>query len=116
MELEPVPRHLWRYLLENNWDHYAIFIAPYLDPNVLVNFRAYKWLRYYNTNDTLKYINELKIIPLDIDDLGILLNSWKDYNFIKDKFEEIYNNSDNLDGFEWRNKILKYNIYNFNEN
>lgn len=110
LELEPIPRHLGRYILDKWGSHYAIFIAPYLDPNVLVNFRAYKWLKYYNTYDTSKYIEKLKIIPLDIDDLNIIISSWKDYNYLNDLFEEIYCNNDDLDWFEWRNNILKPNI------
>ena len=116
MELEPVPRHLWRYLLENSWNHYAIFVAPYLDPNVLVNFRAYKWLRYYNTNDTSKYVDSLKIIPLDIDDLNVIISSWKTYEFIKNNFDSMYENTDRFDWLEWRDNILKPNILSLNEN
>ncbi len=106
MELEPVSRHLGRYLLENRGNHYALFIAPYLDPNVLVGFRSYHKLRYYDSSNIQNYVENLKIIPLDIDDIiKILENSVtyeKFFNVSEKAFEDI-----EKDGFIWYQNVLQ---------
>lgn len=99
MELEPVSRHLGRYLLKGN-NAYAIFIAPYLDPNVLVGFRSYKNLNYYNKSDTSKFVNDLKIIPLSIQDIIYILKSNLGYEYLETFFNTIYQDEEN-DGYKW---------------
>lgn len=111
MELEPVSRHLGKYKIDNGESHYAVFIAPYLDPNVLVSFRSYKYLNYYNPSDTSQFTQGLKIIPLDINDLITIIDNkltYKDINIIFDK--AFYNINSN--GFDWYNKILKPELVN----
>lgn len=110
LELEPVPRHLGRYKLEINKNSYAIFIAPHLDPNVLVTFRAMKYLPYYHPN-TLDKVQGLKIIPLSLDDLIYILRENINYQSLKIKFEKFYKDNE-IDGFMWykmnfTNKNLK---------
>lgn len=110
MELEPVSRHLGRYKLNSgNSDDYAIFIASHLDPNVLVNFRSYKNLRYYNTSDTTQYTSSLKIIPFSIDDVCLIID--KGYNRIalEEKIEDSYIDIEK-DGLIWYENILKPNL------
>jgi len=104
MELEPVSRHLGRHIL-NERDGYAVFVAPYLDPNVLVGFRSYKNLKYYDKNDTNKYIDGLKIIPLSIDDVICILDKKLKYNELKESFDKVYDSIE-LDGFKWYHKEL----------
>lgn len=107
MELEPVSRHLGRHKLNNdNPNDYVIFIASHLDPNVLVNFRSYKDLRYYNTSDTSRYVDSLKIIPFNIDDICLIID--RGYNRVKleDKIENSYVD-DEKDGLIWYENILK---------
>lgn len=99
MELEPVSRHLGRHLL-NGRNGYVVFVAPYLDPNVLVGLRSYKNLKYYDKNDTNRYVDGLKIIPLSIDDIIYILKKNLKYSRLKDSFETIYNSSE-TDGFQW---------------
>ncbi len=108
MELEPVTRHLGKYCLENkNKTAYCIFIAPYLDPNVLVSFRSYKKLKYYNSNNTSEFIDGLNIIPISIKDLIYILGNNFKYSDTENKFCEILN-SDESDGYLWyENKIKK---------
>lgn len=106
MELEPVSRHLGKYILKNNKKAYAVFIAPYLDPNVLVAFRAYKILNYYDSNNPKNYVNGLKIIPLSIDDLLIILDKDLNYEKLKKKFDEAFNHNE-IDGYKWYKEILK---------
>lgn len=99
MELEPVSRHLGRYLLKGN-NAYAIFIAPYLDPNVLVGFRSYKNLNYYDKSNTSKFVNNLKIIPLSIQDIIYILKSNLGYEYLETFFNTIYQDEEN-DGYKW---------------
>ena len=106
MELEPVSRHLGRYKLNNKGEHYALFIAPHLDPNVLVGFRSYSKLRYYNSVDTTKYVQNLKIIPLNIDDIINILKYELDYQKFYDICDEVFINEQN-DGFLWYKNILQ---------
>lgn len=110
MELEPVSRHLGRYMIENGNEHYALFIVPFLDPNVLVGLRAYSKLNYYNTSNTDEYVSNLKIIPLEIDDILHLMEKDIKYDFFYDNIvENSYLNSE-FDGFKWYKNILKPRI------
>lgn len=110
MELEPVSRHLGKYMIENGPNHYALFVVPYLDPNVLVGLRAYSKLNYYNTSNTEKYVSNLKIIPLEIDDILYLMEKDINYDFFySDIVEESYKN-DEVDGFKWYKNVLKKRI------
>lgn len=104
MELEPVSRHLGRYRLAGK-DAYAIFVAPYLDPNVLVGFRSYKHLNYYDRRDTRNFVNGLKIIPLSIEDIKFILKNNLKYEQLKSCFEALYQD-DEKDGYLWySNKV-----------
>lgn len=104
LELEPVPRHLGRYRLDGNDNSYTIFIAPYLDPNVLVSFRAMKYLPYYHPHNFTK-VQGLKIIPLSIDNLIYILEENISYNRLKCEFEQFYLNNE-IDGFLWYNNNI----------
>ena len=108
MELEPVSRHLGKYLLSGK-KAYAIFIAPYLYPNVLVAFRAYAKLRFYDPKDTTKYVENLDIIPLSIDDIICMIKAKIDYEqFLL--YKKSWLESGEMDGFVWYNKIIKKDI------
>jgi hypothetical protein len=107
MELEPVSRHLGRYKLHSgNADDYVIFIASHLDPNVLVNFRSYKNLRYYSVSDTTKYVDSLKIIPFDIDDVCVIVDKKYTRKDLELKIENSYLNNEH-DGLTWYENILR---------
>lgn len=99
LELEPVPRHLGRYRMDVNDNAYTIFIAPNLDPNVLVNFRAMKELPYYNPSN-LNKINGLKIIPLSLENLIYILNSNLHYSKLREDFEKYYQ-LEEKNGYVW---------------
>lgn len=107
LELEPVPRHLGRYKMFNNENSYVVFIAKDLDPNVLVSFRAMKNLPYYDPNNTSRFVNGLKIIPLSIKNLISILEKEITYTDLKSYFEKYYAN-DEIDGY-----ILYKNTLNF---
>lgn len=106
MELEPVSRHLGKYLLQTkNKDSYAVFIANNLDPNVLVSFRSYKNLPFYSKKGTEKYNSGLKIIPLNIANLIYILNNNIKYSTLNNMFKEAYKSAIN-DGFIWYNQEI----------
>lgn len=68
MEMEPVSRHLGRHLIRTgNMNSYCLFITPYLDINVIADFRSRKTIPYYDTQDTTQYFEVMKFIPLDTD-------------------------------------------------
>jgi len=106
MELEPVIRHLGKYKL-NKKNAFAIFIAPYLDPNVLVAFRAYKDLNFYDVKDSSISVKGLDILTLSIDDLICLIDKNLDFNeFIKIKDSLL--NEKEIDGVKWyKNSVEK---------
>lgn len=106
LELEPVSRHLGKYILQSGQNAYAVFVAPFLDPNVLVAFRAYKSLKYYDSSNTKKYIKGLKIIPLDIDDLILILKKGITYSRLSKIFNNSYENEE-IDGYIWYTNILE---------
>lgn len=76
-EMEPVSRHLGNMLINMQDESkrnlsYAIFIAPYLHPNVLNDFRGRR-SSFYEYNG--QYIPKMNIFPMDIDDLILILKS-----------------------------------------
>lgn len=73
MEAEPVPRHVARYIQNN--DHQktiAIFAARKLDPNNLVVLRNYKFSRWYDS-DGQTVTQSMDILPLTIKDIIYIL-------------------------------------------
>ena len=106
MELEPVSRHLGRYKLQNKGNHYALFIASHLDPNVLVGFRSYSKLKYYNTSNTNEFTQNLQIIPLDISDIIQIIKSKISYESFYKLINEAYEDVEQ-DGYIWYKNILK---------
>ena len=80
MEEEPVTRHLGRYLLDHpDREAYCVFVAPYLDINVLSAFRAKKRTRWYDTANWDHWIPGMKVLPLSTDDLKRVLSSGRTY-------------------------------------
>ncbi len=104
MEMEPVSRHLGEYLLKNkNNDTYCVFITTFLDSNVLSDFRGRKYNKFYDTKDNTKFVNGMKIIPLETDVLKLIIE--KDY-----KYENLYNIFDeaylhDIEPIEWYNDL-----------
>lgn len=104
MEMEPVSRHLGEYLLKNkNNATYCVFITTFLDSNVLSDFRGRKYNKFYDTKDNTKFINGMKIIPLETDVLKLIIE--KDY-----KYENLYNIFDeaylhDIEPIEWYNDL-----------
>ena len=73
MEMEPVSRHLGDYCLAHAEDEaYCVFITTFLNNNVISDFRAKRFMEYYNNAGT-KYITGMKILPIQTTELKILL-------------------------------------------
>lgn len=73
MEMEPVSRHLGEYCLANPDDEsYCVFITTNLNNNVISDFRARKYMEYYNHSGTA-FITGMKIVPLQTSELKDIL-------------------------------------------
>ena len=91
MEMEPVSRHLGRYLLRtHNKNSYCIFATSYLDINVINDFRGRKLLGYYDASDYNNYVESMKIIPLCTKDIKLILENGLTYNDLYEYFEKAY--------------------------
>jgi len=102
MEMEPVSRHLGSHLIaNNNPKSYCIFVTNYLDPNVISDFRQRKDSIYFDRNDPTKYIKGMKIIPLETKDLRAIIHSKKQYPELYSKFEEAFQDTRNVNPYEW---------------
>lgn len=101
MEMEPVSRHLGNHILKTkNLNSYAIFIANNLNINVVSDFRGRKNLRYYDTADEDHFIDKMKIIPLQIDDIASIIENKFNYEKLYKIFEVAFNSE--LAPKEWR--------------
>lgn len=94
MEMEPVSRHLGKHLIHTgNLDSYCIFVTNYLDINVIADFRGRKLMPFYDTQDYTKFVNGMKIIPLQTSELKNIIRNKKTYRELYPLFEEAYNST-----------------------
>lgn len=102
MEMEPVSRHLGAHLLANkNPNSYCVFATTTLNPNVISDFRLRKDYIYYDVNDTTKYVEGMKIIPLSTKDLRAIIKNQKTYSELYAKFEVAYRDDKYKSPVEW---------------
>ena len=88
-EMEPVSRHLMRYLQEHDeTESYALFFAPYLNEEVLSDFRNKKTYQFRGKNGTVQ--QGLKIMALDIDDMIFILQHNITYEQLYDIFDRAF--------------------------
>ena len=91
MEMEPVSRHLGNHILRtNNLNSYCVFVTNELNINVISDFRSRKYTPYYDTTNSYKFINGMKIIPLEIENLKAIIKSRSHYETIYKIFEEAF--------------------------
>ena len=91
MEMEPVSRHLGNHILRNkNLNSYCVFVTNELNINVIADFRSRKYTPYYDTTNSYKFINGMKIIPLEIENLKAIIKSRSHYETIYKIFEEAF--------------------------
>lgn len=92
MEMEPVSRHLGRHLIRTgNLDSYCVFATNYLDINVISDFRSRKTTPFYDPQDYSKYVNGMKIIPLQISELKKIVYNGRTYKELYPMFEAAFN-------------------------
>ncbi len=100
MEMEPVSRHLGQHILKtSNKDSYCVFTSTFLNINVISDFRSRKTTTWYDTQDHSKFIEGMKIIPLDTKVLRHIIE--KDYKYadLYKIFEEAFKSE--LPPHEW---------------
>ncbi|MBN2755164.1 MAG: AlwI family type II restriction endonuclease [Candidatus Goldbacteria bacterium] len=107
-EMEPVSRHLGQYLIRINENAYAVFLANFIDNNVLCDFRQRKTTPFY---DNGKSVQGLKIIPLDLIFLEKIVDENVNYDKLFAIFEKAYNDGE-MDGVRWYNDKLNNEFNN----
>lgn len=102
MEMEPVSRHLGNHILRTkNVNSYCVFATNELNINVVSDFRGRKNQRYYDVSDENNFIDGMKIIPLQIDDLKNILQNHLNYDKLYVIFDIAHKSE--LTPREWRN-------------
>lgn len=106
MEMEPVSRHLGQHLIRTgNMNSYCVFATNYLNINVISDFRARKTTPYYDPNDYTKYVDGMKIIPLQTSELKKIVENHKKYSELYPLFDEAFNST--LPPHEWYEELLE---------
>ena len=101
MEMEPVSRHLGNHILRTkNSNCYCVFVTNDLNINVVSDFRGRKNQRYYDTADDNNFVDGMKIIPLQIDDLKNIIEKHIFYEKLYKIFDTAFNSE--LAPREWR--------------
>lgn len=91
MEMEPVSRHLGQHLIRTgNMNSYCVFATNFLNINVISDFRSRKTTPYYDPNDYEKFVDGMKIIPLQTSELKTIVSESKTYSELYHIFEEAY--------------------------
>lgn len=104
MEMEPVSRHLGNHILKTGNPHsYCVFATNNLNINVVSDFRSRKNHRYYDVNDESRFIDGMKIIPLQIDDLKHVIENRIDYSTLYELFETAFQSE--LPPYEWLQRL-----------
>ena len=108
-EMESVSRHLGNILLnlddERKTKSYGIFIAPYLNNNVLNDFRIRR--SCYWENDT-KHIRGMNILPLDCDDIITIINSDKKYSELREDFSMLLEKENDWGSRWYKNEVKAF--------
>lgn len=106
MEMEPVSRHLGRHLIRTGaLNSYCVFVTPYLDINVIADFRGRKNMPFYDTVDVTNYIEGMKIIPLRTAELKTMIQKHVRYNELYSLFDDAFYSI--LRPHEWYERMIK---------
>lgn len=106
MEMEPVSRHLGRHLIcTGNLDSYCVFVTNYLDINVIADFRTRKHTPFYDPQDYNKFVDGMKIIPLQTSDLKKILKDGRKYKELYILFDEAFKS--NLPPHQWYDSCIR---------
>ncbi|MEY8337712.1 AlwI family type II restriction endonuclease [Lachnospiraceae bacterium 62-35] len=97
MEMEPVSRHLGQHLLRTgNRNSYCIFSSNKLNINVMADFRCRKYMQYFDTSDYSRWIEGMKIIPVETTELKTIIASGHTYKELYPIFEAAYQSEKKL--------------------
>jgi len=108
MEMEPVSRHLGNHILRtNNKSSYCLFATNYLDKNVISDFRGRKHMIFYDVRDDNRYIEGMKIIPLQTSDLRSILIAQRTYSELYPKYEKAYQDDKYVLPLVWYQECVK---------
>lgn len=115
MEMEPVSRHLGEYCITHPEDEaYCVFVTTYLNINVISDFRARRYVEYYNTAGT-DYITGMKILPIQTSELKTLLRFDVRYPQIYKMLDKAYNSSEAPREWYENNIVRETSFYNGQE-
>lgn len=112
MEMEPVSRHLGDYCLAfPDEEAYCVFVTTYLHTNVISDFRARRYMEYYNTAGT-DYITGLKILPMQTSELKTLLKFEVKYPQIYKMLDKAHNSGGTPKEWYENNIVKETGLYN----
>ncbi|HCQ6314179.1 TPA: AlwI family type II restriction endonuclease [Clostridioides difficile] len=95
-EDEPATRHLGETrLLSGNDYTYCLFAAPDIPLNLISSFRNKKTLKYYN-KDYSSYVTNLKLIPIETEELKLLLEKNVTYDRLYGIFDTAYDTEEDI--------------------
>ncbi len=115
MEMEPVSRHLGEYCLAYPDDEaYCVFVTTFLNANVISDFRARRYIEYYNTTGT-DYITGMKILPIQTSELKTLLKFDVRYPQIYKMLDKAYNSSEAPKEWYEKNIVRETGFYSAKE-
>lgn len=108
--MEPVSRHLGEYRLSHlEEEAYCIFVTTYLNVNIISDFRARRYMEYYNTTGT-NYITGMKIFPIQTSELKMLLKAEAKYPQIYEMLGRAYKRTEHPK--EWYEKNIVWEARN----
>ncbi len=115
-EMESVSRHLGQMLLKiddinKRKNSFGIFIASYLDRNVLNDFRSRRNIPWENSIG--EYVEGMNILPLNTEDIIEILISNKTYSSLIDTFRMLINDTETR-GSQWYINSIKTYIDHLN--
>lgn len=112
MEMEPVSRHLGDYCLRHPEDEaYCVFMTTFLHTNVISDFRARRYMEYYNTAGT-EYITGMKILPIQTSELKTLLRFDVRYSQIYKMLDKAHNSGGAPKEWYENNIVRETGFYN----
>ena len=107
-EMESVSRHLGTLLLslepKKAKQSFAIFIAPYLDKNVLNDFRSRIYCYFENEQN---FVKGMHILPLSTKDFSDILKSNLSYKELLPKFYELFKDKEDFGSKWYQQSVLK---------
>lgn len=107
MEMEPVSRHMGNHLLRtHNMNSYCVFATNYLQINVISDFKSRKYMPYYDPQDQNNYVDGMKIIPIQTEDLKLILRFHITYAALYAHFQKAYESVERYAGV-WYDKYVK---------